>query len=49
MGQPVDVVKCETIDVYVPATSEIVIEGVLLPGVRRTEGPSESFLATIRR
>ena len=43
MGQPVDVVKCETLDVYVPATSEIVIEGVLLPGVRRTEGPFGEF------
>ena len=43
MGRPVDVVKCETIDVYVPATSEIVIEGVLLPGVRRTEGPFGEF------
>ena len=43
MGQPVDVVKCETIDVHVPATSEIVIEGELLPGVRRTEGPFGEF------
>jgi 2,5-furandicarboxylate decarboxylase 1 len=43
MGRPVDVVKCETIDIYVPATSEIVIEGVLLPGVRRTEGPFGEF------
>ena len=43
MGRPVDVVKCETSDVHVPATSEIVIEGVLLPGVRRTEGPFGEF------
>ena len=43
MGQPVDVVKCETVDVYVPATSEIVIEGELLPRVRRTEGPFGEF------
>lgn len=43
MGQPVEVVKCETIDVQVPATSEIVIEGELLPGERRTEGPFGEF------
>jgi 4-hydroxy-3-polyprenylbenzoate decarboxylase/2,5-furandicarboxylate decarboxylase 1 len=43
MGQPVEVVKCETNDVLVPATSEIVIEGELLPGERRTEGPFGEF------
>ena len=35
--------KCETIDVLCAATSEIVIEGVLLPAVRRTEGPFGEF------
>lgn len=43
MGEPVEVVKCETIDVEVPATSEIVIEGELIPGERRTEGPFGEF------
>jgi 2,5-furandicarboxylate decarboxylase 1 len=43
MGRPVDVVKCETVDVYVPATSEIVLEGELIPGERRTEGPFGEF------
>ena len=49
MGQPVEVVKCETIDVQVPATSEIVIEGELLPGERRTEGPFGEFPDIIKR
>ena len=43
MGKPLDLVKCETIDVAVPATSEIVIEGELLPGERRVEGPFGEF------
>ena len=28
-GEPVELVKCETVDLYVPATAEIVIEGYL--------------------
>src|SRR6185312_7615993 len=28
-GAPIELVKCETVDLYVPATSEIVIEGYL--------------------
>ena len=28
-GEPVDLVKCETVDLYVPAAAEIVIEGYL--------------------
>jgi 2,5-furandicarboxylate decarboxylase 1 len=39
MGEPVDVVPCETIDVLVPATSEIVLEGEMVAGERRLEGP----------
>jgi 4-hydroxy-3-polyprenylbenzoate decarboxylase/2,5-furandicarboxylate decarboxylase 1 len=39
LGEPVEVVRCETIDVLVPATSEIVLEGELLFGERREEGP----------
>src|ERR1043166_7476851 len=31
MGKPVDLVQCETIDVAVPATSEIEVEGELPP------------------
>ena len=39
LGEPVELVPCETIDVAVPATSEIVLEGELIPGERRMEGP----------
>lgn len=38
-GKPLELVKCETNDLYVPASSEIVIEGVMLPKVRAWEGP----------
>ncbi|MBI2880326.1 MAG: UbiD family decarboxylase [Candidatus Tectomicrobia bacterium] len=38
-GKPVDVVKCETVDLEVPATTEIVIEGRVLPARREAEGP----------
>ena len=37
--EPVSLVKCQTINVDVPATSEIVIEGLLRPGVRVLDGP----------
>jgi 4-hydroxy-3-polyprenylbenzoate decarboxylase/2,5-furandicarboxylate decarboxylase 1 len=43
LGEPLELVPCETIDVAVPATSEIVLEGVLLPGERRLEGPFGEF------
>jgi 4-hydroxy-3-polyprenylbenzoate decarboxylase len=36
---PLDIVKCETVDLEVPATSEIVIEGVVNPKERKQEGP----------
>jgi UbiD family decarboxylase len=35
---PIKIVKCETIDVPVPATAEIVLEGHILPNVREMEG-----------
>jgi 4-hydroxy-3-polyprenylbenzoate decarboxylase len=38
-GKPVEMVKCETSDVEVPANSEIVLEGYLELGESRTEGP----------
>lgn len=40
---PVPLVKCETNDLMVPATSEIVIEGVLMPRERWDEGPFGEF------
>jgi UbiD family decarboxylase len=38
-GSPVPVVKGKTVDLLVPATSEIVLEGYFEPGERRAEGP----------
>ncbi len=38
-GAPVELVKCETNDLLVPATAEIVLEGVVDPRERRREGP----------
>ncbi|MBM3607222.1 MAG: UbiD family decarboxylase, partial [Alphaproteobacteria bacterium] len=42
-GKPVDVVRCTTNDVRVPAHAEIVIEGRLLARVREPEGPFGEF------
>ncbi|MEE8403403.1 MAG: menaquinone biosynthesis decarboxylase [Candidatus Hydrothermarchaeaceae archaeon] len=36
---PVELVKCETVDLEVPANAEIVLEGYVNPEERRTEGP----------
>jgi 4-hydroxy-3-polyprenylbenzoate decarboxylase len=38
-GESVDLVKCETVDLEVPASAEIVIEGEIPPDERRMEGP----------
>jgi 2,5-furandicarboxylate decarboxylase 1 len=38
-GEPIEMVKCETIDCEVPASAEIIIEGVTLPGERINDGP----------
>lgn len=38
-GEPVELVKCETIDLSVPATAEIVIEGEIRPKETMDEGP----------
>lgn len=40
---PVELVKCETIDLYVPASAEMVIEGEVLPDVKLPEGPFGEF------
>ncbi|MGE3989686.1 UbiD family decarboxylase [Pseudorhodoplanes sp.] len=42
-GQPIEVTKCETLDLMVPAHSEMVIEGIVQPGFRETEGPFGEF------
>jgi len=38
-GEPVKLIKCETIDLLVPATAEIIIEGEIRPGDLMEEGP----------
>jgi UbiD family decarboxylase len=38
-GEPLEVVRCETNDLEIPAHAEIVIEGFVPPGVREPEGP----------
>jgi UbiD family decarboxylase len=38
-GEPVEMVKCETIDLEVPAHAEIVIEGEIPPNYTEEEGP----------
>jgi 2,5-furandicarboxylate decarboxylase 1 len=39
LGQPIDLVKCRTIDVEVPATAEFVLEGEILANTHEDEGP----------
>jgi 4-hydroxy-3-polyprenylbenzoate decarboxylase len=39
MGKPIELVKCETVDLEVPAHAEIIIEGEILPDVSLEEGP----------
>lgn len=36
---PVELVKCKTVDLEVPANSQFVLEGYVEPGERRREGP----------
>ncbi|MGH7920742.1 MAG: UbiD family decarboxylase, partial [Candidatus Dormibacteraceae bacterium] len=42
-GAPLQVTRCETVDIDVPAQAEIVLEGRILPGVREPEGPFGEF------
>jgi UbiD family decarboxylase len=42
-GEPLELVKCETSDVLVPAHAEMVIEGEIRPGERTAEGPFGEF------
>jgi len=39
MGQAVELVKCETNDLLVPANAEIILEGEIVPDVMVEEGP----------
>jgi len=42
-GKAIDVVKCITSDIYVPAAAEFVIEGEIIPYEREAEGPLGEF------
>jgi UbiD family decarboxylase len=42
-GEPLELVKCETSDVLVPAHAEMVIEAEILPHERTAEGPFGEF------
>jgi 4-hydroxy-3-polyprenylbenzoate decarboxylase len=37
--QPVELVRCRTVDIEVPAHAEVILEGYVDPDDRRTEGP----------
>lgn len=43
LGEPLEVVGCETVDLHVPATSEIVIEGIVSPRETVWEGPMGEY------
>jgi 2,5-furandicarboxylate decarboxylase 1 len=43
-GEPLEVIRCETVDLEVPARAEIVLEGEVLAGVRQPEGPYGDFM-----
>ena len=46
-GEPVELVKCKTVDLYVPANAEIVLEGEIQPvGWTEDEGPYGEFTGT---
>jgi 2,5-furandicarboxylate decarboxylase 1 len=42
-GEPVQVARCKTVDVWAPFHAEIVIEGFLPPHTRKDEGPLAEF------
>ncbi|MBI5248381.1 MAG: UbiD family decarboxylase [Desulfomonile tiedjei] len=43
LGEPLQIARCNTIDLRVPAWAEIVIEGEILARVRENEGPFAEF------
>ncbi|WP_269859411.1 UbiD family decarboxylase [Streptomyces sp. RPT161] len=42
-GEPMELVKCTTLDLLVPASAEIVIEGHVMPGRTAVEGPMGEY------
>ncbi|MFC2162776.1 UbiD family decarboxylase [Candidatus Altiarchaeota archaeon] len=47
--KPLEVVKCKTIDVYVPADAELVIEGTITASETHAEGPFPDISGTFDR
>ena len=46
-GEPAELIKCETVDLLVPANAEMVLEGEMLPiGWSEDEGPYGEFTGT---
>jgi 2,5-furandicarboxylate decarboxylase 1 len=45
-GGPIELARCASIDVEVPADSEMVIEGVTIPGERADDGPFGEYPGT---
>lgn len=43
LGEPLEVVQCETVDLQVPATAEIVIEGTISHNETALEGPISEY------
>ncbi len=43
LGEPLELVRCESSDLLVPAHAEIILEGEILPGERTPEGPFSEF------
>ena len=43
-GEPIAMRACKTIDLQVPASCDIVVEGRFLPNVKRPEGPFGEFM-----
>jgi 4-hydroxy-3-polyprenylbenzoate decarboxylase len=41
---PVPLVRCATLDLHVPATAEIILEGEVLPHERKIEGPFGEYM-----
>jgi UbiD family decarboxylase len=49
LGEPLELARCQAIDLAVPAWAEIVIEGAILAGVREPEGPFGEFTGYFSR
>ena len=43
LGEPLELVRCETSDVLVPAHAEMILETEIMPGERVSEGPFGEF------